>query len=275
MRHLVQIFNNHAVPCLENVAKFNRASADMFCRTVTGIGIERRTLFTDGDSVLYSFRSPVIVNGLALPSTRPDFLDRCIVFQLKRIQNFLPIAEQEKGFELACPRILGAVLDLTAEVCKVVPKIANPSEFRMADFARYGRAVATILGDSASFDTAYRNNRQILNCEIVEDQAFAMLVKELASVHPADQPWIGSARDLQDVLVGLAKLKGTASLSKFLPKSARDISIALGELVDPLKSFGVSIAQLPRRSHLRPWSISQASCELANESLQHLKARRS
>ncbi len=77
-RDLLQIFHHHAVPCFENVSSFSLRQSDILCRAVTGTGVERRKLYSDLDEVIFEYRRPILMNGIGIPSVRPDFLDRCI-----------------------------------------------------------------------------------------------------------------------------------------------------------------------------------------------------
>jgi len=46
----------HAVPVFDNLSRMPDWMVDSFCRAVTGAASEKRALYTDGDSVLLSFR---------------------------------------------------------------------------------------------------------------------------------------------------------------------------------------------------------------------------
>ena len=256
MSNLFLTFQHHAVPCFENVSQFNRRVADMFCRAVTGNGVERRKLYTDSDQVLFSFRRSIIINGIDTPSMRPDFLDRCLIINCERKKKFQPLHELDQQFEEARPRIFGAMLDVLVETLRVLPSTATAEEFRMADFAHFGRAVAIALGQQPSaFDEAYRLNIRHRNFEVLEDAPMVQLLKEFSLKHPAADPWIGSAVSLLDELQTIATNKGDANGMKDLPKSGRCLSIRLGEMTSALKTTKIIVEKLQRTNDLRGWKV--------------------
>jgi len=256
MSDLFLTFQHHAVPCFENVSRFSRREADMFCRAVTGNGVERRKLYTDSDQKLYSFRRPIIINGLDTPSIRPDFLDRCVIINCRRIQDFVPLQKLDRDFEAARPRLLGAMLDLLVEALKLLGSTTPAKEFRMADFAHFGRAVAKALGKNAvDFDKAYRANIRQQDCEILEDSPMIRAVEKFAEKFTADKPWKGSASELLEKLRDRAHVLGDANVKADLPKSPRWLSSRLSELAIALKTRSVAVERLPRTNASRGWQI--------------------
>lgn len=256
MSNLFLTFQHHAVPCFENVSQFNRRVADMFCRAVTGNGVERRKLYTDSDQVLFSFRRSIIINGIDTPSMRPDFLDRCLIVNCERMDKFQPLHELDRQFEESRPRILGAMLDVLVKTLRVLPSTPTAEEFRMADFAHFGRAVAIALGQQPSdFDKAYRLNIRHRNFEVLEDAPMVQLLKEFCLEHPAADPWIGSAVSLLDELQAIATNKGDVNGMKDLPKSGRWLSSRLGEMTSALKTIGIVVEKLQRTHDQRGWKV--------------------
>jgi len=256
MSDLFLTFQHHAVPCFENVSRFSRREADMFCRAVTGNGVERRKLYTDSDQKLYSFRRPIIINGLDTPSIRPDFLDRCVIINCRRIQDFVPLQKLDQDFESARPRILGAMLDLLVEALKLLGNTTPAKEFRMADFAHFGRAVAKALGKNAvDFDKAYRANIRQQDCEILEDSPMVRAVEKFAEKFTSEKPWKGSAGELLELLRDRAHVLGDANVKADLPKSPRWLSSRLSELAIALGTRSVVIERLPRTNSSRGWQV--------------------
>ena len=256
LSNLFLTFQHHAVPSFENVSKFDRRTADMFCRAVTGNGVERRRLFTNSDQVLYSFRRPIIINGIDCPSTRPDFLDRCIVITCQRIKEFRTLKELDEAFQKARPRLFGALLDLLAKTIKLLPETPPSSEFRMADFAHFGRALAVALGKTpGDFDKAYRSNVRQQDKEALDATPLSIAVKDFAIKYSASMPWRGSAQELLGELRSVAKGNGDPNVLSDMPKNARWLSSRLGELVTALAADGVIIDRLPRSSSARGWKV--------------------
>ena len=256
MSDLFLTFQHHAVPCFENVSRFSRREADMFCRAVTGNGVERRKLYTDSDQKLYSFRRPIIINGLDTPSIRPDFLDRCVIINCRRMKEFVPLRKLDQDFEAARPRLLGAMLDLLVETLKLLGSTAPAKEFRMADFAHFGRAVAKALGKNAiDFDKAYRANIRQQDCEVLEDSPMVRAVEKFAEKFTSEKPWKGSAGELLEKLRDRAHVLGDVNVKADLPKSPRWLSSRLSELAIALRAESVVVERLPRTNTSRGWQV--------------------
>lgn len=256
MSDLFLTFQHHAVPCFENVSSFRRREADMFCRAVTGNGVERRKLYSDSDQVLYTFRRPIIINGIDTPSTRPDFLDRCLIINCRRMEQFTTLLELDRLFEAARPRLFGAMLDLLVKTLAVLDTTPAATEFRMADFARFGRAVAVALGKQPEdFDKAYRLNIRQQEVEILEDCPMSRLLGKFAIRYPKSKPWEGTSELMLQKLKEVAHVAGDADAKKDLPHSARWLSSRLGELAPALETQGVFVKKMPRTNASRLWQV--------------------
>ncbi|HWL08259.1 MAG TPA: hypothetical protein VNQ76_07640 [Planctomicrobium sp.] len=259
---LFQTFQHHAVPCFENVSHFNRKTADMFCRAVTGNGVERRRLYTDCEQVLYSFRRAIMINGIEIPSIRPDFLDRCLIINCKRLDHYESLQRLDELFDQKRPQLLGAFLDLLSKAIKSLDIAPAPTEFRLADFAQFGRAVATAIGRPFDeFDAAYRSNLRQHIQEVFEDCFTFRAVREFAHAYSTDCPWKGSATELHEKLCRLSRKIELGGTKRDLPKTPRWLSTRLTELAPILQSEGVLVKKAPRTNHSRLWIISRVPAE--------------
>ncbi|GAA4455854.1 hypothetical protein [Novipirellula rosea] len=253
-------FQHHAVPCFENVGKFSRSEADMFCRAVTGNGVERRKLFTNSDQVLYSFKRPIIINGIDTPTTRPDFIDRSIVVHCKRLTEFKAIRELDREFEDARSRIFGSLLDLLSSTLAKLPDVPPESPFRMADFAQFGRAMAMALGRPMDdFDKAYDLNIGCQHQEILEACPMTNALYSMSQEYSENRPWEGTADSLLRSLRYAAENAADRLAVSDLPKSARWLSSRLSELISSLDERGVVVRQLPRTRDARKWQVYSAN----------------
>ena len=170
--------------------------------------------------------------------------------------KFQPLHELDREFEESRPRILGAMLDVLVKTLRVLPSIPSAEEFRMADFAHFGRAVAIARGQQPSaFDEAYRLNVRGRNLELLDDAPMVRLLKEFSSNYSASEPWIGSADSLLDELQTIATNKGDANGMKDLPKSGRWLSSRLSEMTSALKTMGIIVEKLQRTHDQRGWKV--------------------
>src|SRR5262249_10732589 len=105
--------NNGHILAFDNLSGLPAWLSDTLCRLTSGVAFSTRRLFTDQDEILLPAARPIILNGIEDIITRPDLADRAILLTLA------PIAERQRRpehtlwqeFELARPRILGALLD--------------------------------------------------------------------------------------------------------------------------------------------------------------------
>jgi hypothetical protein len=136
-RELFIVAGNGHVPAFDNVSGLPPWLSDTLCRLASGSAFSARRLFTDQDEILFAAARPIILNGIEEVITRPDLADRAILLTLA------PIAERHRRpeialwreFELARPRILGALLDAAAHGLRMLPQVRLRRLPRMADFA--------------------------------------------------------------------------------------------------------------------------------------------
>ena len=133
-----------------------------------------------------------ILNGIEDVITRPDLADRAVLLMLP------PIAERQRRpehalwqeFELAPPRILGALLDAAAHGLHMLPRVHLQQLPRMADFALWATACESAFQPAGAFEAAYSNNRRDAIENIIDADPVAAHVREIM----ADRArWTGSA----------------------------------------------------------------------------------
>ena len=115
------------------------------CRAVTGDGDVRRRLYSDADLAVFAFRRVVLLNGIDLGAMRDDLAERLMTVEVHPITRRRYDADLMAAWEAAHPRILGALLDLAAQVLTVLPDVRLADPPRMADFARVLAAVDHVL----------------------------------------------------------------------------------------------------------------------------------
>src|SRR4029077_6885781 len=112
---------------------------------------------TDQDEVLFTAARPRVLKGIEEVTPRPDLAGRAILLTLA------PIAERQRRpetalwreFELARPRILGALLDAAAHGLQMLPQVRLQRLPRMADFALWATACETGFRSEGAFEAAY------------------------------------------------------------------------------------------------------------------------
>jgi hypothetical protein len=123
-----------------------------------------------------------------------------------------PETALSREFELARPRILGALLDAAAHGLRKLPQVHLQWLPRMADFALWVAACETGFRPEGAFEAAYASNRRDAIENIVEADPVAARVREIM----ADRAqWAGSASDL--LLAGANVGVGTALAGQRMP----------------------------------------------------------
>lgn len=246
----------HAVPAFDDLGQISHRTANFFCRAVTGGGTYRRELFTDTNEIILDFRRVILLNAIRLPSNRPDFLDRSIKLHVKRLTTHRPEEELDRKFALAMPQILGALLDVLVRALKLVGGMSGGANFRMADFARYGRAVTVAMNRKAEeFDAAYTNAQNSQAKELVEQDPVAIAVVKLLTEKAL--PWTVRADDLYPELNAIAK--DHELFGQRWPGGKSSMSARLEELIPTLLTLGIKVTKLQRTNRIRSqWKIEKA-----------------
>ena len=112
-RELMIAANNGYLLAFDNLSGLPSWLSDALCRLATGGSFAVRQLYTDDDEVLFEAARPILLNGIEDVISRPDLGDRAIFLTLASIGEAQrrPESELWREFEIARPRILGALLD--------------------------------------------------------------------------------------------------------------------------------------------------------------------
>jgi hypothetical protein len=117
--------NNGHMLAFDNLSGLPAWLSDALCRLATGGSFAVRQLYTNDDEVLFQAARPLLVNGIEDVISRADLADRGIFLSLA------PIGEQQRRseidlwreFEIARPRILGALLDAAVRGLQSLPDV--------------------------------------------------------------------------------------------------------------------------------------------------------
>ena len=128
----------------------------------------------------------------------------------------VPRRELWREFELARPRILGALLDAVAHGLRAVGSVQLDRLPRMADFALWATACETGLWPAGTFARAYTANRKAAIEGMIDADPIAACVRELMSERSS---WTGSAADL--LRISIERSSQTGDKHRLAEKSAR------------------------------------------------------
>jgi len=239
---LVQKLSHNWMALFDNVDQLHQWQSDALCRAVTGEGFSKRQLFTDDEDVIYRFRRCIGLNGINVSATRADLLDRSILIGLERI---IPTQRKEErqlesDFTEARPHILGGLFDALAEAMRLEPAVQLTGLPRMADFARWGCAIAEALGHkSADFMAAYEVNQAQQNAEVLEGEPVAAAICALMEGAPA---WSGTAAELLEALTQAAEAQKINTQARNWPQAAHALTRRLNKVKPNLAAAGIEMA---------------------------------
>ncbi|GJM43209.1 MAG: hypothetical protein DHS20C21_00510 [Gemmatimonadota bacterium] len=238
---LAQILFQNRVVVFDNMTSLPVWMSDALCGAITGDGWSKRALFTDEDTICFEYQRVIGIGGINLVVQRPDLLDRSVILELP------PIPESEKrevtefwtAFDHARPRILGGLLDLLSKAMAARPTVHLASLPRMADYCRWGAAVAAGEGlEPTVFSRAYARNigRQV--DAAVDASPVAQAMMALMTDRGA---WEGMARELLTQLGAVAAEHQIDTRSQDWPKSANWLTSRLKEIEPCLQARGIRV----------------------------------
>ncbi|WP_088186818.1 hypothetical protein [Desulfosporosinus sp. FKA] len=236
---LVLALSNSYMPCFDNLDRITWEKSDILCMASTGGSFSKRKLYSDDDETILSFKRCVAVNGINVVATRPDLLDRSIVLELERIEKSQRKAESQiwNEFNSDLPQIVGAALNTLSKAMIIHPTVNLDDLPRMADFARWGYAIAEVLGIGGSkFIKAYKKNQSKANEEAVAAHPVAEAID--AMMRKRSQ-WAGTTTELLTTLEFIADKEKINTRHGLWPKSASILSRRLNEIKSNLEDKGI------------------------------------
>jgi len=237
-RDLVITAGNCHLIALDNISRLPEWLSDALCRVATGAGFATRQLFTDAEEMLFQAQKPIILNGIEEFAQRPDLVDRAIILQLPQIDKKRRQHEQAMNteFEAKRPQILGALLDIICMGLSMLDDVELEESPRMADFARWGCAIAEGCGwKQQDFNDAYERNRERANEASLESSIVANKIIKFLDDHNDD--WQGRATDLLEALNNSTSEE--IRKRKDWPKQPNVLSNALRRIAPSLRERGI------------------------------------
>jgi hypothetical protein len=266
-RDLMIAASNGWVLALDNLSGMQTWLSDCLCRLSTGGGFSTRTLYENNEETIFESQRPQIVNGIDDVATRPDLLDRCLILNLPRMEQSQrrPESELKADFEVARPRILGALFSAVVVALREVDRVRLPVLPRMADFAVWATAAEEGLGlRHGEFMTIYERNRNAGHEVALEASPVGRVLLDFIT---NQVEWHGTATQLLEEIDRRAddRMKHL----KQWPKTAQLLGNALKRVAPTLRSLGVGVDFVRGGSRGRRiislWLEQEQACEKPSE----------
>jgi len=237
-RERVQQLDHHWCAFYDNITYFPDWISDTMCRAATGGGFTKRELYTDDDDIIYNFKRCVGLNGINIAAQRGDLLDRSLLVGLKNIPENKRETEEDilARFEDAKPHILSGFLDALVKAMQLYPSVNNKRLFRMADFTKWGAAIAMALGyKEEEFIGAYG---QKVRDQVKEAAHASAVATVLLDYLEGKEEWEGTPSELFSFLNARAKQMGVSTRQREWPRAPNSLSRKLNELAPSLEALG-------------------------------------
>ena len=261
----MQIADHHAFLFFDNLSTMPTKTSDALARASTGDGFSKRKHYTNDDDFVYQIQLPIALNGINQVVTKPDLLDRSILIKLERIKPTERMSEEMfwEAFEGTKPQILGAIFDVLTKALSIYPSIDLDEVPRMADFTRWGCAIAQAIGKTQQqFLDAYKHNIAVQNEEAIDAspvaKAVIMLLKDRNS-------WEGSPAELL-ALFNSKFFSLNLSSNPLWPKAPEWMTRRLNDVATNLSVIGIHV-DIKKTSEGRLISLSKELKDADNADL--------
>ncbi len=243
---LVQVLAHHHVCLFDNLSSLPSWMSDVLAQACTGGGFSKRQLYTDDGDIIYQVKRCIGLNGINLMISKPDLMDRAILLNLERIEPSRRIEEAIlwQKFDEERPYILGGIFDVLAKAVAIYPNVKPSCLHRMADFTRWGFAIAEALGGlGEKFLIAYGRNIEAQNEEVVQGNTLAQAILTFMD---EKEGWDGY---MKDVFTHLQEIAKPSKYDKTFPGDHKNLRRHLERIKTTLSEYGISFTIGRRSSH--------------------------
>jgi hypothetical protein len=251
--HMAIAARNSWVVSFDNLSGLPDSMSDTLCRLSTGQCFSTRTLYETEEETIFSFKRPVVLNGIDDIARKSDLLERSVVLVQPRISSDARRTEEEfwGRFDASSAKILGALLEAVVGALRMLPEVHLSQLPRMADFARFGEALGRALGwGDGTFLGDLSQNQGASSATLLRGCLVALAIIDLMKRQVS---WCGTATDLLTTLRSFVP-HGEARSREF-PKTPSALAGKLRRLGPALLGEGITIGY-NRSSQTRSISIN-------------------
>jgi hypothetical protein len=149
----VAAVSNRTIMGLDNADSRIKWLEDALATYATGVRYRLRRLYTTNEEVSYSPRAILMLSSRDPHFRRPDVAERLLPLHFKRPDAYQPEAALFGGLAERRAQIWGQLLSSTGTIADSLAGVRLPAlQFRMADFASFGWAVANVAGQDAEWE---------------------------------------------------------------------------------------------------------------------------
>ena len=253
---LARIANKCAILHFDNVdgREITPEVSNAICRITSGQAFARRALYTNDDDVIFKGQRPVMLNGIGKLVEREDLLDRCLIFNTKRISEDKRKTEAEIFARLKemKPYLLHEIFTILSKVLLIYPTVELADSHCLADFDKLGFAICEAI-DGYSGEEWLKISDKVFKRQVesaFEASAVAQIAKFLVD-RSKFHIWEGTATDMLGFRINEddnyletpedKNLKQSIRDNPTFPKNASSLGIQLNRAESTLRSLGIII----------------------------------
>ena len=256
-RDLTAAAHGSYVLAYDNLSSLPPWLSDALCRLATGAGLSGRTLFTNTDETIVDAKRPLILTGINPIALRGDIADRTNKIFLQPIEQGSRKDELSlwREFEIALPKLVGAIMDALATGLKNLPKTKPANLPRMADYAIWGTACELAYTEPGNLMRALG----LARTESVEDVLEASVVAQVLRGHLQTKvfgtEWKTTAGAMYAALKATATEMEVAKSDRW-PSDGQRLLRELMNVAPALREVGIEIRRGNRQRGNRPLIIT-------------------
>lgn len=241
--NLIATLSNNHFNAFDNVGILTPSFSDALCQASTGGTLNKRKLYSDNEEISINIKRLVAMNGVNMGISQSDFLDRSILVKLDRISDDRRRTNEElnKSLERVLPFVLNDIFVIISKALELYNTIQLDKFPRMADFAKYGYAIAEAikLGYGKEFLKQYDDNIQLAAESAVGENPLLECVRYIAEKKGKYQETMSKL--LLDLKYVLPKVYIGRNIPDGFPVSANSLSRKLSTCKHELIAQGIKI----------------------------------
>ncbi|MES2204779.1 MAG: PriCT-2 domain-containing protein [Pseudomonadota bacterium] len=240
----------------ENISHLAAPVQDALCILSTGGGHAKRKLYSDAEESVLVVKRPIVLNGISAAITAQDLIDRTISVETPEIQHRVEMTELWRIFETEYSNLFGALLTIFSQSLACLPEMKLPenNRTRLAEFARFGMAVANVMGKSTEeFLKEFNKSREESIVRTIDASPVASALIELFETENKRT----ITMPIKDLFVKVEQKRPLGVDS--WPRTAKGFADALRRVAPALRQLGIGCKSLGKRGSYIWWEIKSCS----------------
>jgi hypothetical protein len=228
---LYSLAKNNFLLVFDNLSGISPDMSDALCQLSTGGSLSKRKLYTDGDSVDYPLKNPIVLNSIFNILHRRDLRRRCVVIELKRPTETKSQKELDQIFRECAPHCYAYLVSCVQEALK--NKVINAPLLDLADFCEWiAKAHPVFFLDGKTFVETLNTNREQTAVEILETNLVASFIADKLR---EKSEWETTASKL------LQEIRELYPYEKDIPLTPEKMAREIRKIASDLEAVGVKV----------------------------------